>query len=85
MRCYDTGSPFVISTILGMAQPIIPPVLENFSSTACDMLEQYCISGKEELNAETYSCSRTFDEFSTPHDGMTSVPVSQDLAVRIET
>ena len=26
----------------------------KFSSTACDMLEQYCISRKEELNAETY-------------------------------
>lgn len=84
MRCYDTGSPFVISTILEWLKPIIPPVLEIFS-TACDMLEQYCISGKEESNAETYSCSRAFDEFSTPHDGMTSVPVSQDLAVRIET
>jgi hypothetical protein len=34
-------------TILEMAPLIIPPVLE-FSSTACDMLEQYCISRKEE-------------------------------------
>lgn len=57
---------------------MIPSVLENF-------LEQYCISRKEELNAETYPVLAPLTSSANPHDGMTSVPVSQDLAVRIET
>jgi hypothetical protein len=68
-----------LSTILGMAQPIIPPVLEIFSRYARAVLHF-----QRGIKCRDLSCSRAFDEFSTPHDGMTSVPVSQDLAVRIE-
>lgn len=70
MRCYDTGSLFVISTILGMAQPIIPPVLKIFFS--CLRYARAVLHfQKGGIKCRHLSCSRAFDEFSCPPPQLT--------------